>query len=200
MPSPAIDPKILAAAQSFFPGEKIDFAVQSKRKLPLIYGIGRLVTSLIMVTVILTFSASIIGNIFTPPSGEDATSKYILGGFFGLFFILSMVSLIDSLRILFWDPVIFVGTDKRVAMIGKKEVYSKKWNVFFDNVLKFGKNDKGSVMLMPKPGISGESAFVMSSIPNCDAVQEYCKQRISELNDTGKSTAEEKDTESPYEK
>lgn len=177
--TPVIDPKIAPNVQSLFPGEKIHFVVKSKRKYPLVYGIIRLVLAFIFLTVILSFAGNVVSSIFGPENMFQSWNKYLVLGFFVIFFMVALLVLIDSLRILFWDQVWFVGTDKRVAMLEKKKLHSKPWGHFHDNVLKYGDKGKGSVILMPKPGTSG-SSLIMSGIANCDLIQKVCQKQIME--------------------
>jgi len=180
---PVIDPKVAPRVQSLFPNEELDFAIHSKRKIPLFFGIFRLIAALFVLTITFGLSGPILGSIFNPPSDSE-NNRYILMAVFGIFFILGIIGLIDALRIIFWDPVVYVGTDQRIAMIGKKDIQSKKWHTYFDNVLKTGKKEKGNIILTPKPGITGESAFIMRSIPNPDAILAACKKRIMEASKT----------------
>ncbi len=177
--TPVIDPKVAPNVQALFPGEKIHFVVKSRRKYPLVYGVLRLVTAFLFLTIVLSFAGGVVNSIFGQGDMFPNWNKYVVFGFFIVFFIIALLVLIDSLRILFWDQVWFVGTDKRIAMLEKEKMHSKPWSHFHDNVLKYGDKGKGSVILMPKAGSSG-SSLIMSGITNCDQIQKLCQKRIME--------------------
>jgi hypothetical protein len=83
-----IDPQIAPNLKTLFPNEEVDFAVKAKRKIPIPFGIFRLITSLFILTIVLAFGGTIVGGILTPGKIDDGPGKYFVIGFFGLFFFI----------------------------------------------------------------------------------------------------------------
>lgn len=170
-----IDPKIAPDVQSLFPGEEVDFAVKAKKQ-PIAAGIIFLVMGLTLVATVLAFGGLLADSIFNANS-PLGPKRYIFVIVFIMMFIGAMVCLIMGLRFLFWNQVWYVGTDKRIAKLEKKKLESYGWEKFFQEVGKTGTNEKGSVILTPKPEAK-ISAVMINGIANCDAIQEACHKRI----------------------
>lgn len=169
-----IDPKIAPDIQSLFPGEKVDFAVKAKKHTAA--GFVWLLIGLSLVSTAIAFGGVLTGSIFgqLPATG---TKTYVLVIALIMFFIGAMVCLINGLRLLFWNQVWYVGTDKRIAMLQKKKFDSYGWGKFYQDVGKTGTNEKGTVTLTPKPE-TNLNPLTMTGIANCDAIQKACHKRI----------------------